>query len=75
MSPEAFAQGWLVALGAYLACGGLFGVVFVARAVQRLEPGAARMPLAARVLVLPGVAALWPWMAWRWWRRVGPPPA
>jgi hypothetical protein len=75
MSPEAFAQGLLVALGTYLGAGGMFGVVFVIVAVQRLEPAAATMPLTARLLVLPGMAALWPWLAWRWWRRQAPPVA
>ena len=75
MSAEGLAEGLLAALGVYLGSGGAFGVMFIAVAVQRLEPGAATMPLAARLLVLPGVAALWPWLAWRWWRRQAPPVA
>lgn len=67
------AQGALLLLAAYLGCGVLFGLAFVSRGVQRLDPGAQGMPLLARVLILPGAAALWPLLAWKW-LRLQPPP-
>ncbi len=58
----------LVALGLYLALGLVFALPFVARGVQRLDPAAAHAPLGFRLLILPGCAALWPWLLRRWWR-------
>lgn len=52
----------------YLAVGLIFGVLFVAAGVQRLDPAAHGAPWTFRVLILPAVTALWPAMALRWWR-------
>jgi len=52
---------WLVwsVLG-YLAVGLVFGLVFVFALVQRVDPAAKGSGVAFRLLILPGVAALWP---------------
>lgn len=66
--------GWIVGvLEGYLAVGAVFGLAFVARGVSRIDPAALGMPLAARVLIFPGVAALWPLMLVKWLRQRVPP--
>lgn len=62
---------WAVA--GYLAAGLLFAVAFVARGVERIDPAAHGMPWRARLLIVPGVAALWPLMLAKWLARRGPP--
>lgn len=72
MTP-ALASGLLLVLGAYLGIGALLALVFVCLALQRLDPAALGMPWAARLLIVPGAAALWPVLAWKWLRRQPPP--
>jgi len=74
MTP-AVAEAVLQALGAYLGVGLAFGLMFVFFAIQRLDPAAQAVPVAARWLLLPGAAALWPVLAWKWLRRQAPPVA
>jgi hypothetical protein len=50
----------LVAL--YVGVGVLWGVPFVARGVDRIDPDAEHGSLGFRLAILPGVVALWPWM-------------
>jgi len=59
---------------AYLALGLLFGVLFVLRFVERCDPGAAGTGPGFRLLILPGVAALWPLLLARVLRGCTPPP-
>lgn len=61
------------ALGLYLAIGAAFAVAFVVLGAKRIDPAAASMTLGARLLVLPGCAALWPLLLLRWISRKGPP--
>jgi hypothetical protein len=57
----------LVALFELYALTGLvFAGLFLPRAVTRLDPRVAAAPTTLRLLILPGVAALWPLLAWRW---------
>jgi hypothetical protein len=72
MTP-ALADGLLQVMAVYFGVGAVFALVFVCFAVQRLDPAARGMPLAARLLILPGAAALWPLLAWKWLRRQPPP--
>lgn len=51
---------------AYIAAGALFAVAFVLRGVRAVDPAARGTGVAFKLLILPGVAALWPLMAWRW---------
>jgi len=61
------------AVGGYLAVGVLFAVAFVARGAARIDPAAAGMPWGARLLILPGAAAVWPLMLAKWLGRRSPP--
>lgn len=58
----------LTAAGLYLAAGLLFATAFVSSGVQRVDPAARGAGLGFRLLIFPGVVALWPWLAIRWWR-------
>lgn len=58
----------------YALVGGLFGLFFVARGAQRSDPAARGAGWGFRLLILPGAAALWPVLAWRWLRAAGGPP-
>jgi hypothetical protein len=55
---------------AYPMIGCLFAIAFVAVGIQRVDPLANGSGLGFRVLVLPGVAALWPWFLYRWVRSL-----
>ncbi|MEO8195663.1 MAG: hypothetical protein ABI689_02960 [Thermoanaerobaculia bacterium] len=58
---------WLVrAAGAYAALGLLFALVFLSRGIARVDPGAAGSGWGFRLIVLPGVVALWPFLLRRW---------
>jgi hypothetical protein len=50
----------------HAAIGVLFGVGFVLAGVQRVDPQTRDAGLLFRLLILPGVAALWPLFAWKW---------
>ena len=66
---EAGAAGLLLMLAAYLGVGVVFGLAFAIWGVTRLDPAAQDMPVAARLLIVPGAAALWPLLLWMAWRR------
>lgn len=55
-----------VALGWHLGLGLVFGLAFVTLGIGRVDPAARGAGLGFRLLVLPGVALLWPLLAWRW---------
>ena len=57
----------------YALAGVVFAVLFLPRAVTRLDPRVADAPATLRLLILPGVAALWPLLAWRWLSGGGEP--
>ncbi|MFN0084834.1 MAG: hypothetical protein ACKVX9_05560 [Blastocatellia bacterium] len=66
---------WVVRLAAtYAMLGALFGGVFVTVGVGRLDPAARGAGWGFRLLILPGVAALWPMMLFRWVRGQRVPP-
>lgn len=52
----------------YFGLGLLFAVPFVLRGAGAIDPTAREGTWGFRLLILPGSAALWPWLAWRWWR-------
>jgi hypothetical protein len=58
----------------YLAIGAIFALVFLWQWVGRLDPLAAHGTMGFRVLVFPGVTALWPLFAIRLLRGVSSPP-
>jgi len=51
---------------AYVLVGVAFAVMFLPRGVTRLDPRIVGAPKTLRLLILPGIAALWPLFAWRW---------
>ncbi len=55
----------LRALRAYLGLGVAFGLLFVSLLVARVDPSARGGSLGFRLVVLPGVALLWPLFVWR----------
>ena len=57
----------------YLGIGVVFGIPFVWRGVHRIDPSAPGSTWGFRLLILPGVVALWPVLAMRW--LAGTPPA
>jgi hypothetical protein len=57
-----------VGLLAYVVLGLLFAAPFVARGIERVDPAARGAGLGFRLIVLPGVAALWPLLFVRWLR-------
>jgi hypothetical protein len=58
---------------AYALVGLAFALIFLPRAVARLDPGMAKAPKTLRAIILPGIVALWPLFAWRWIRRATAP--
>lgn len=65
---------WIVYLAMiYAATGVLFAVAFIAFGVRRIDSAAKGSPIAFRLLILPGVAALWPVLLKRWLRSAQPP--
>jgi hypothetical protein len=60
----------LLTFALYAAIGALFGVLFVWRGVNRIDAAANGAPWPFRLLILPGVLALWPVLALRWHRAI-----
>jgi hypothetical protein len=54
----------LNALALYAAIGAVVAVAFATRGVTRVQPAA--VSLGARILILPGAVALWPYVLARW---------
>ena len=50
----------------YAVAGLLFAIAFLPGAIVRVDERLHGSPSAVRLLILPGVAALWPLFAWRW---------
>ena len=50
----------------YIACGLAFAPFFVWRGVGRFDPAAKTAGLGFRLIILPGVVALWPVLLRRW---------
>ncbi len=61
-----FAQAVVVVFQAYALAGLGFAALFLPRAIARFDPRVAGAPKTLRVLILPGIVALWPVFAWRW---------
>ena len=64
--PLEIAQVVVAAFEAYAVIGVAFASMFLPRGVVRLDPRVAGAPKTLRLLILPGVVALWPLFAWRW---------
>jgi hypothetical protein len=62
------AELFVGALMLYAAMGGLFAIAFVSRGVSRIDGQADGAGLGFRLIILPGVTALWPVLLHRWIR-------
>ncbi len=62
------AELFVSALTWYVAMGFLFAIAFVSRGVSRIDGQAAGAGLGFRLIILPGVTALWPLLLHRWIR-------
>lgn len=60
-------------LGVYVVLGILFAIPFVLRGAGRIDPVAQDGTWGFRVMIFPGVVALWPLLAWRWARGAESP--
>ena len=64
------AAEWFVnLLTGYAALGVLFAIAFVSTGVGRVDPAAKGSGIGFRMMILPGVAALWPLLLARWIRK------
>ncbi len=66
---EAVRATWL-AVGVHALLGLAFAGAFLSAGLPRVDPAARGAGFGFRLLILPGVVALWPLMAWRWWRSI-----
>lgn len=67
--------GWIVGLaGVYLGIGVVFAVPFLVKGVGKIDPAAAEGTVGFKVLIFPGVMALWPFLARRWMTGATTPP-
>jgi len=58
----------VIALGIYLVAGIAFAVPFALRGAGAIDPAAEGGTRGFRVLIFPGVVALWPFMLVKWRR-------
>jgi hypothetical protein len=58
-------------LAFYAVIGLAVGLAFVATGASRVLPGAASLTPGARLAILPGAAALWPYVLIRWLKAPG----
>lgn len=61
----------LAALLAYAVVGALVGCAFALRGAGAIDAQARRTNLRTRLILVPGAAALWPWVLARWVRARG----
>jgi len=71
---ETLSSVFVFTMTAYAAIGLAFGVPFVVWGVSRIDEEARGAGIGFRLLILPGVAAFWPFFAYRLARRVEEPP-
>ncbi len=55
-------------LGLYLALGLVFAGVFHGAGLKKLDSAVEGAGIWFRLLITPGLVALWPVLAWKWWR-------
>jgi hypothetical protein len=68
------AEVLLLAAAIYLLCGLVFAIPFALIGAGRIDPHAAGGSWGFRLLILPGSAFLWPFLAQRWARGFHAPP-
>ena len=62
------------ALEAYVALGVLFAIVFLPFGLKAIDPATKGAPIGFRLIVSPGVVALWPLLLRRWASGTRHPP-
>ena len=72
---ETLAKTIVYTMAVYASLGLVFAVPFVFFGVQRLDSEAQGSGVGFRLLILPGVAALWPMFLYRLMRGIIEPPA
>jgi len=65
---------FLIAIGAYLACGLVFAIAFALFGAGKIDPHAAHGSWGFRVLIIPGATAFWPLLLNRWRQGIHEPP-
>ncbi len=72
---EAAAETLVLALGIYALIGLLVGLIYVFGGAGRIDPAAKGkgLPFRVRLLVLPGIAGLWPLMVIKLFTQKEPP--
>jgi hypothetical protein len=63
---ESVAESIVVLVGAYVAAGALFAAAFLTWGVSRIDPAARQGTPGFRLIILPGVVALWPLLLFKW---------
>lgn len=63
----------VLALELYVGAGVLFVVPFLVFGAARVDPTTTGSSWGFRLVVIPGIAALWPLLGWRWLRHRPPP--
>ena len=71
---EIFAKATVYTMAIYASVGLLFAMPFAWFGVQRVDSEAQGSGVGFRLLILPGVAALWPMLFYRWGRGIVEPP-
>jgi hypothetical protein len=71
---EAVAELMVAVLTSYAAFGLAFGLLFVVIGIHRVDAQAKGASIGFRLIILPGVAAMWPLLLARWVRGVREPP-
>lgn len=71
--PEPVARILLGLAGSYLAAGAIFALAFQAWGLSRVDPAARGASVGVRLVLSPGLVALWPALLLRWRRAVAEP--
>jgi len=71
---ETLVKTFVYVLEIYAGLGLIFAVPFAWFGVQRVDSEAQGSEVGFRLLILPGVAALWPMFLYRWTRTIVEPP-
>lgn len=69
---ESLARAVVTIAALYATAGVVFAIAFISIGVVHLDHRARGAGWGFRLLVLPGVTALWPFVAVKWWASRGP---
>jgi hypothetical protein len=64
------AECLVAVLAVYGLAGAVFAAAFVLFGIHRVDPVAEHSPIGFRIIVMPGVAALWPFLLARWFKAL-----